>query len=146
MENKLSTIMAVVGGTLTAIAGILGSVGLFGTFLSVLSEYVSEDIAIYLNGILTAVTYIALFGGISIVIGGILIGYGHKRSGKIVISFGLGFGIIGFIFGYIMMLVNNAFDASAELLKMQSMGWIGQVLSLFSLFTVSQKSKDEKKL
>jgi hypothetical protein len=127
-RNKTAGIIAIIGGLLILIGGGTGMV----RFLSELSEIVQDLLGgknETVETIFWILIIIAALGGISVIIGGLLIYKEHVVIGKILIALGAGIGVIGLILGII-----TAFAKGEELqffswLTTSLMG-VGLVLSL----------------
>ncbi len=135
-RNRTAGILAVVGGLFILIGGGTG----MARFLSELSEIVQDLLGgknETVETIFWILIIIAALGGISVILGGILLYKEHITTGKILIALGAGIGIIGLILGII-----TAFAKGEELqffswLTTSLMG-IGLVLSLVARLMAKQ--------
>lgn len=106
MEHKKWVILCSIGGVLMILSSIVGSLGFIGTVLTLLSGIVTPEIAQNIGFILTILGYVAGGGGITVIVGALIAGYGPDRIGRIVIGFGIGTSL----FGLIIILVINLFS------------------------------------
>ena len=77
------------------ISSVVGSVGFIGTVLTLAAEALGVETTQYFSILLTVLGYIAAGGGISVIVGALIAGYGPDRIGRIVIGIGIGTGILG---------------------------------------------------
>jgi hypothetical protein len=122
-KNKAAMGVAIVAGLLLLIEGISG----FATWTTI-KEFVSDnvtdnEIVMYIFVILI---FIASLGGISVIIGGLLIGKNKVRTGKFIIALGAGLGLIGLIVSIIVGLT----EGNLTLNTLISLGAIGLILSI----------------
>jgi hypothetical protein len=122
-KNKAAMGVAIVAGLLLLIEGISG----FATWTTI-KEFVSDnvtdnEIVMYIFVILI---FIASLGGISVIIGGLLIGKNKVRTGKFIIALGAGLGLIGLIVSIIVGLT----EGDLTLNTLISLGAIGLILSI----------------
>ena len=68
------------------LSSIIGSLGFIGTILTLLGGVVTPEIAQNIAFILTILGYVAGGGGITVIIGSLIAGYGSNRIGRIVID------------------------------------------------------------
>ncbi len=122
-KNKAAMGVAIVAGLLLLIEGISG----FATWTTI-KEFVSDnvtdnEIVMYIFVILI---FIASLGGISVIIGGLLIGKNKVRTGKFIIALGAGLGLIGLIVAIIIGLSEGSFTLNGLI----TLGAIGLILSI----------------
>jgi hypothetical protein len=96
MENKKWMITCIIGGILMILSSTVGGISFFVTVSNIITEEVPE-LATILNIILQVFNYIALGGGISVIIGTIIVAIGQYGIGKFIIGLGAGMGLIGLI-------------------------------------------------
>ena len=126
MSKTTAKYCAIVGGILLLIAGITGA-----ATMQKIKEFVETELDIHdstVNLIFLILIAIAALGGIAVIIGGIFIGKGLKRTGKILILIGVGVSIIGLIITLLIMLTH----ASTALQIGSSVGFIGILLSILA--------------
>ena len=122
-KNKAAMVVAIFAGLLLLIEGISG----FATWTTI-KEFVSDnvtdnEIVMYIFVILI---FIASLGGISVIIGGLLIGKNKVRTGKFIIALGAGLGLIGLIVSIIIGLTEGNFTLNSLI----TLGAIGLILSI----------------
>ena len=101
-KNSKAMAMAIVAGILLLISGVSG----LATWEEI-GNFVTENIVdnYFIQTIFAALIFIASLGGISVIIGGILIGKDKINVGKFLISVGAGLGLLGLIVTIIVFLM-----------------------------------------
>ncbi|KKK40171.1 MAG: hypothetical protein Lokiarch_53650, partial [Candidatus Lokiarchaeum sp. GC14_75] len=93
MERKKWVILCIIGGILMTISSVVGSIGFYGKIITLLSSFVTPEIQQVLAIILTVFGYIAMAGGISVIIGALVAGYSSGFAGRFIIGMGIGTGL-----------------------------------------------------
>jgi len=96
LENKKWMILCGIGGILMILGSTVGDVSFFATIFAIIND-ANPALAPILGLILRVFNYIALGGGISVIIGTIIIALNHYGIGKFIISLGAGMGLIGLV-------------------------------------------------
>ena len=143
LENKKWMILCAIGGALMLIGSTVGDVGFFATIFAIITSEVPE-LAPILNLILRIFNYIALGGGVSVIIGVIIVAIGKYGIGKFIISLGAGMGLIGLIV-YIITGI-YAGTLSSELLTWMivlltlngGFGFLGVILTIIGRFKLKK--------
>ena len=106
-----------------------------GTLITIIAPYLSGIAAATLSVIFVIINVIALYGGISVIDGAILISMGgaHRIPGKIIIGIGSGVGLIGFIIDHIIVAFQGGLTVQLWLLLLQSPGYIGAILAILAV-------------
>lgn len=137
--NEKAGMYAIVGGILMLIAGVTGA-ATWNTIGDFLVDFTGQE---PLREVFKVLALIGSLGGLIVILGGIIIAgrmiaNKHKRVpvGKLLITIGAGFGLIGLlIFLAVTMLGENWLG---NLLAAISIGFIGLVLSIVA----RQKARD----
>ncbi|MFW9943059.1 MAG: hypothetical protein ACFFFT_18625 [Candidatus Thorarchaeota archaeon] len=108
MENKKWIILCIIGGILMIISSAVGSVAFFETLFDLIEEDVGEDVAKIVALVIQILAYIAMAGGISVIVGSLIVAMNHYRLGKFIIGLGAGMGLISLI----IFLVSGIFEGS----------------------------------
>ena len=131
-NNNCIMVIAIIAGLLLLISGISG-VATWETIQDFDKTYVIENY--FIEIIFAILIFIASLGGISVIIGGILLGKKKITSGKFLIMLGSGLGLIGLIFSIIVAI----FEGSLTLGSYFSIGGIGLILSIIARILTKKK-------
>ena len=118
--------IAIFAGILLLISGVSG----LATWEAI-RNFVTTNIADnYIVQIIFAVLiFIASLGGLSVIIGGLLIGRNKIGTGKLFITLGAGLGLIGLIVSIVVAVMENNFTIGSFF----SVGAIGLILSIIEI-------------
>ncbi|MBY8992573.1 MAG: hypothetical protein KGD58_17640 [Candidatus Lokiarchaeota archaeon] len=97
MENKKWILICIFGGILMIIGSVVGSITFFETLFSLIEADVGEDVAKIVSLVIQILGYVAIVGGISVIIGALIVAMDHYRIGKLIIFIGAGMGLISFL-------------------------------------------------
>lgn len=122
-RNRTAMIIAIVAGILLFVAGVSG-VAEWGAIKTFVTTHIIDNIAAHI--VFAILIFIASLGGISVIIGGLLIGKNKVRTGKFTISLGAGMGLIGFMVSVVMAVMENSIIIGGFM----SVGGIGLILSI----------------
>ena len=149
MENKKWMIMCLIGGILMIISSVVGSVSFFALVFDILSDYVGAEVAAILSIVLQIFGYIALGGGISIIIGVLILTLNSYRLGKFIIGLGAGMGLISLIIFLITSILSGALinDIAGLVVGIinGSYGFAGVLLTIFARTKLKKKKNNEEK-
>ncbi|MHA2430640.1 MAG: hypothetical protein ACXACC_06345 [Promethearchaeota archaeon] len=109
MEHKKWVILCIIGGILMVLSSLIGSLGFIGTVLKLAAGVLGPEMQQIISNLLTVLGYIAAGGGISVILGALIAGFGPDRLGRIIIALGIGINIIGLI----IILVTNIIGGSS---------------------------------
>jgi hypothetical protein len=130
--NRNVFLLSILSGILLVIAGIHGSIGVYGTILSFLALFFQDvHVLSFLEIVALILVFVASLGGFSVMFGGYLVYKSQVRLGKLIISLGTGIGIPGLLLAMInVMLVKQEF--STVIAQYGIIGWTGIILSLIA--------------
>jgi len=124
-------IIAIFAGILLLISGVSG----LATWEAISNFVTTNVIDNYIVQIIFAVLiFIASLGGLSVIIGGLLIGKDKVGTGKFFITLGAGLGLIGLIVSIIVTIMENNFTIGSFF----SVGAIGLILSIIARMMVKK--------
>jgi MFS family permease len=136
MEHKKWVILCFIGGVLMVLSSVVGSVGFIGTVLSLAAGVLGLEMTQFFSILLTILGYIAAGGGISVIVGALIAGYGPDRIGRIVIGVGIGTGLIGLIIILITNLIAGVSISDLPNIFLSAFngtyGLAGVLISIFS--------------
>lgn len=143
MENKKWMIFCGIGGILMIIGSTVGDVSFFATIFAIITD-ANPTLAPILGIILRVFNYIALGGGISVIIGTMIVALNHYGIGKFIISLGAGMGLIGLI----VFIITGVYAGtlSSELLIWMigllslngGFGFLGVILTIIGRFRLKK--------
>jgi hypothetical protein len=135
MGSKNSKVMgiAIIAGILLIISGISG-MATWETIKDYVTMHVIDNEIVQI--VFAILIFIASLGGLSVIIGGVLIGKEKIGLGKLFITLGAGLGLIGLIFSIIVAFTED----SLTLGSFFSIGMLGLILSIVARM-LAKKSK-----
>lgn len=135
MENKKWVLLCIIGGALMILAGTIGSVGFYRTLFNQFSIWLPQTAQV-LSIILQIFSWIALGGGVSVVIGAIICGRGNLALGKFIIGLGAGMGLIGLIIFLIAGIISGNLVSDLNAIYTDilngSYGFVGVLLTILA--------------
>ncbi len=150
MRNKVSVTFCIIGGILMIIASIVGSAAVYAIIFGYIKERLGGDTGYYMGIVLQICIYIALGGGVSVIIGS-LITFKSLSPGKQIIGLGAGLGLIGFIVFIVTGIIAGTLTGTVSeiiiglLLGPASYGIIGVFMTIFARRAMTKgKEKDNK--
>ena len=149
MRNKGSIVACLIGGILMLIASIVGTATVYVIIVDFMSKQFPEY-AGYIQVILAICIFIALGGGISVIIGAIIT-IKTLGVGKWIIGLGAGMGLIGFITFIVTGIIAGTLTGTiieiiiGLLLGPASYGIIGVFITIFARRAMKKdKTKEEE--
>ena len=126
-RNKPAGIMAIIGGILLTISGSIGMVAILKFLKDVLDNMGmgSSELSLAFK----IMILLAAFGGLTVILGGLLIFKNFFRSGRFLIMLGAGMGLIGLIIQVIVHWRNGTLG-EFEAWMTSSVQGIGILLSI----------------
>lgn len=99
MRNKVAMVLAILAGVLLLNAGVTGA-ATWETIQNFVVGFLGDHWALIL--VFRALIFIASFGGVAVICGGVLIGAGRTLAGKLFIMLGAGAGLLGLVLAVIL--------------------------------------------
>jgi hypothetical protein len=106
-RNKAAMVLALAAGALLLAAGVSGLAS-WEAIRDFVTAYVIDNPMVQM--VFAALVFIASLGGISVMAGGVLIGRGNARTGKLVIGLGAGMGMIGMMVSLAVAIYTGSFS------------------------------------
>ena len=106
VKNSTAMAVAIVAGILLLIAGVSG-LATWEEIKSFVTNNIVDNVVVQI--IFAILIFIASLGGISVIIGGILIGKNKIGTGKLLIVLGAGLGLIGLLITIIITAYEGSF-------------------------------------
>ena len=148
MRNKVSVALCIIGGILMIIASIVGNALVY----RIIADYLVSQFPGYetlLRILLIACIFIALGGGISVIIGS-FITFKSLAPGKLLIGLGAGMGLIGFIIFIVTGIIAGSITGTVLeiiiglLLGPMSYGIVGVFITIFARRAMTKGKKKEE--
>ncbi|MFX1321032.1 MAG: hypothetical protein ACFFAQ_05235 [Promethearchaeota archaeon] len=134
MKNFGWILLCIIGGILMIIGSVIGSVAFFETLFSYIEADVGEDVAKIVSLVIQILAYIALGGGISVIIGSIIVAMDHYRLGKFIIGIGAGMGLISLLIFLITGIIEGSILEELDQIVSEtihgSYGFLGVILTI----------------
>ncbi len=136
MENKKWILLCIIGGILMIIGSVIGSITFFETLFDLIEADVGEDVAKIVSLVIQILGYIAMAGGISVIVGSIIVAMGHYRLGKFIIGIGAGMGLISLLIFLITGIVEGSILEELDQIVTEtihgSYGFLGVILTIIA--------------
>ncbi|MHA1913080.1 MAG: hypothetical protein ACW986_13430 [Promethearchaeota archaeon] len=147
MQNKKWVILCIIGGILMILGSAIGSIAFFETIFGLLQGILSDSLLRIVDIVLKVLGYISGGGGISVIIGAILVGFGVYRLGRIIIALGAGMGFIGFIIFLIVSILNGSIanEITGIILEVINggYGFVGVLLTIVARSGMSDEEEED---
>ncbi len=159
MKNKTLfwIFLIVLGGIFMIIGSAIGSADFYQfLYTNLVVPYVAPEFHSLIQSILTALEYIALYGGYSVLVGAFFLLIKWVRVGKIIIMIATSFGMLGLIIyaltwavGYFSITLNPSLQLIlAQIYSLftfnSGIGFTGTVLAVLGRFGVKRSGKADK--
>jgi len=107
MKSNVPGFLAIIAGVIALITGLVGSAGFYAAVFAVAAELAPASWLI-LGWVLVILDFLASLGGITVIIGGVLILAYKLGLGKFLIGLGIGMSLIGIIITIVIAAVGGA--------------------------------------
>ena len=143
VTKKLHCAFAIIAGVIALLAGITGSIGLYGPLLSLATGYAPAEYASMLGLILLILTIFAALGGAIVILGGLLILANRFMIGRFCIGMGIGFEALSAIYNVVVISLGGAFlTALVEfIVLLTTLTGIAFILAIIALVVPITKEK-----
>jgi len=125
-NREKAAIYAIIGGILMLIVGVTGA-GAWQTIGELVESFIEND---SLNIVFQVLVLIGGLGGLIVILGGLLIKSkkDNVKFGKLLITLGAGFGLIGLIILVVLTVLGD--NPGSELYGVLGIGFIGLIFSI----------------
>jgi hypothetical protein len=124
-KQNQAMFIAIIAGILLLISGISGVATWEAIKDFLTSQFPGNQV---LEIVFVIIIFIASLGGLTVIIGGLLIGKNNVKTGKFLITLGAGMGLIGLLISIIIAFTQNSFTIGSFF----SLGTIGLILSIIA--------------
>lgn len=136
MENKKWILLCIIGGILMIVGSVVGSITFFETLFDLIEADVGEDVAKIVSLVIQILGYIAMAGGISVIVGSLIVAMDHYRLGKFIIGIGAGMGLISLLIFLITGIVEGSILEEMDQIVTEtihgSYGFLGVILTIIA--------------
>lgn len=136
MKNFGWILLCIIGGILMIIGSVIGSITFFETLFDLIEADVGEDVAKIVSLVIQILGYIAMAGGISVIVGSLIVAMDHYRLGKFIIGIGAGMGLISLLIFLITGLVEGSILEELDQIVTEtihgSYGFLGVILTIIA--------------
>ncbi|MFW9867176.1 MAG: hypothetical protein ACFFBI_05245, partial [Promethearchaeota archaeon] len=147
MEKTSWIIVCIIGGILMILGSTVGNVAFFETIYGLLSVHLTSYPILLkaFNVAMLVLGYIAAGGGISVIVGALLVAIGANRFGKIIIGIGAGMGLISFIIFLVVGIVGGTIVSDLEGIVLEVVnggyGFLGVLLTIVARTNLKRKEE-----
>ena len=132
-RRLVACFLAVASGVFLLISGNHGPTGTYNLIMDLLQLLTQNQAMLQTARIITSVlTAMSLAGGLTVIIGGIIILINHVTTGRILIGLGSGAGILMLIILAITLITTQ--QIVAVIAEYSTIGWIGILLAFIAIF------------
>lgn len=129
--NLMVLILSVFAGVLLIFSGTRGPIGLYEAVLQNLPLIIGDPMILSIAGFVALIFIIlSSLGGITVILGGVLVYKNHVKTGKLAMSIGAGVGILWFILTVFTIIA--ARDWTLITAEHSPIGWSGLILSFIA--------------
>ena len=136
MKNFGWILLCIIGGILMIIGSVIGSITFFETLFDLIEADVGEDVAKIVSLVIQILGYIAIAGGISVIVGSLIVAMDHYRLGKFIIGIGAGMGLISLLIFLITGIVEGSILEELDQIVTEtihgSYGFLGVILTIIA--------------
>lgn len=148
MEDKKWILLCVIGGILMILGSTIGNINFFETVYGMLEGILTSQL--WLDIIrygLNAMAFIAAGGGVTVIVGAVIVGFGVYGIGKFIIGLGAGLGLIGFIIFITGSIINGSIinDLTSIIIEIVNggYGFLGVLLTIVARTFMTEEKEEE---
>jgi hypothetical protein len=129
IRRSIACALAIVAGVFLVLSGIHGPTETYQLVIDQLPNYISDQQVLQVvNTLMLVLIAISLAGGFAVIGGGILILLNRVGTGKLVISLGLGVGLLWLIVLVTALITTQ--QVAGVIAEYSSIGWAGIILAI----------------
>jgi len=136
MKNFGWILLCIIGGILMIVGSVVGSITFFETLFDLIEADVGENVAKIVSLVIQILGYIAIAGGISVIVGSLIVAMDHYRLGKFIIGIGAGMGLISLLIFLITGIVEGSILEELDQIVTEtihgSYGFLGVILTIIA--------------
>jgi len=137
MEKKwIWILVCILGGILMIVSSTVGSITFFERLFALIAADVGPEVAAIVSLVVQILGYIAMSGGIAVIVGALIVAMDHYRLGKFLIGLGAGMGLISLIIFFITGIFEGSIYADIvgiiTGIAHGSYGFVGIILTIIA--------------
>ena len=124
---------------LVIVSGLLGAVGAGGDIVDGLRHLFGPDFVVTYEIMCGILGILMIFSGVGIIAGGLLMTTRRLETGRVVVLVSVSAGILGLLLSLFQAAVTGNLSMGWNVQVVQSIGWVGAILSVIARIIAEQK-------
>ena len=120
-------------------SGVSGAIGVIGELSEILQYVFGLSFLVTFENFMTGLAMWAAFGGMVVIVGGLVLTTQKVRIGRIIVSMGIIVGVVGLLMTLVQMASTGTFVMDMIEQLNQSLGWIGAMMAFIARIIAEQK-------
>ncbi len=139
LHNRNPFLLCLGGGMLMFLSGVSGAIGVIGELSEILEYIFGLSFLETFESFMTGLAMWAAFGGMVVIIGGLILTTQRVRLGRIIVSAGIIVSVVGLLMTLVQMASTGVFVMGMMDQLQQSLGWIGAMMAFIARIIAEQK-------
>jgi hypothetical protein len=139
LHNRNPFLLCLGGGMLMFVSGVSGAIGVIGELSEILQYVFGLAFLETFENFMTGLAMWAAFGGMVVIIGGLILTTRRVRFGRILVTAGIIVGVVGLLMTLVQMASSGMFVMGLMDQLQQSIGWIGAMMAFIARIVAEQK-------
>ena len=139
LHNRNPFLLCVGGGMLMFFSGVSGAIGVIGELSEILQYVFGLSFLETFENFMTGLAMWAAFGGMVVIVGGLVLTTQNVRIGRIIVTMGIIVGVVGLLMTLVQMASTGTFVMDMIEQLNQSLGWIGAMMAFIARIIAEQK-------
>ncbi len=144
LHNRNPLILCLIGGSLILIAGASGAIGVTEDLLTNLDSVVGEGGVMTFELVLGILAGLTIFGGVGVIMGGIMITTRNVEFGRILILLCTCMGVLALTMSLVQLIMVGTLMLDLVVQLAQSLGWLGAIFSIIARVVAEQRPMVEQ--
>ncbi len=149
MENKKWIVICIIGGILMFVSSVVGNISFYAFIFGIAIAVLGPQSAAIFSIVFLIFYFIALAGGIAVIVGAVIVALNQYFIGKFIISLGAGMGLVSLIILIIVNLIAGSLIASLFGILIGILngtyGFLGVILTIVARFKLKKKKTSKGK-
>lgn len=126
-------ILGVISGILLIVTNTVGSPGFLAWIPFIVAAFgLPPPLTGLLNFFLSAIVFLAMLGGWTVILGCILVAFGRHRTGAWLMSVGTGLSFVSLVWNVAQLWIAGSLTFAAFLGRFQGWAWAGAIMSVIA--------------